>query len=322
MENQESEDNILAECHDILLGVPGINFSRAGEFHDPNVTKVAPEAIPKAEPEGEPGMLLGLPVGYVTKDFINFETLQEDARAIQQALNTNKNQGNQWLLIRNLTDVAISRLASDESPIPDIGYCFEWDGSTGLLKIIHSSFLHEEIFTRLAGTIDHQLKYMNAPGGRFHKDTAYGTGQRGKSGDWVFTPPTRGLDDSGKSPSWPTLVFETGVSESYDKLVNNARWWFKASNNDVKIVLLILMGPDEVRFAKLRRKIDSDGSVHCERVVRVTESEIVGAPMVFPLVALYGVNRISVDGEERNVSLWKIEIGEEDFKGVVNVLSR
>ncbi|KAK0714980.1 hypothetical protein B0H67DRAFT_600743 [Lasiosphaeris hirsuta] len=37
---------------------------------------------------------------------------------------------------------------------------------------------------------------------------------------------------------WPTLVIEAGDSEKLDGLHNDMRWWFRASNHNVKIVIL------------------------------------------------------------------------------------
>lgn len=39
--------------------------------------------------------------------------------------------------------------------------------------------------------------------------------------------------------SWPTLVIESGVSQSLPDLRNTIRWWFSASGHAVKIVLLV-----------------------------------------------------------------------------------
>ncbi|KAM7183797.1 hypothetical protein V8F33_013376 [Rhypophila sp. PSN 637] len=41
--------------------------------------------------------------------------------------------------------------------------------------------------------------------------------------------------------STPTLVIEAGFSQTMDELRNDMRWWFNASNHDVKIVLLVKM---------------------------------------------------------------------------------
>lgn len=39
--------------------------------------------------------------------------------------------------------------------------------------------------------------------------------------------------------AWPTLVIQSGVSQSLRDLQKSIRWWFSASDHDVKIVLLI-----------------------------------------------------------------------------------
>ncbi len=38
--------------------------------------------------------------------------------------------------------------------------------------------------------------------------------------------------------AWPTLVIEAGDSESQRRLRHDVRWWFDASDHDVKLVLL------------------------------------------------------------------------------------
>ncbi|KAJ5129546.1 uncharacterized protein N7515_005585 [Penicillium bovifimosum] len=43
----------------------------------------------------------------------------------------------------------------------------------------------------------------------------------------------------GRSPKWPTVVVEVGVSESYRKLRADADWWLTNSKGDVKLVVLV-----------------------------------------------------------------------------------
>lgn len=43
----------------------------------------------------------------------------------------------------------------------------------------------------------------------------------------------------GTRESWPTLVIESGESESLSALDDDMQWWFSASDHDVKIVLLV-----------------------------------------------------------------------------------
>ncbi|RPA91463.1 hypothetical protein L873DRAFT_308482 [Choiromyces venosus 120613-1] len=38
---------------------------------------------------------------------------------------------------------------------------------------------------------------------------------------------------------FPTVVIECGVSESYNRLVNDSRWWLENSQGHVKVVLLL-----------------------------------------------------------------------------------
>ncbi|KAK0655478.1 hypothetical protein B0T16DRAFT_341660 [Cercophora newfieldiana] len=46
-------------------------------------------------------------------------------------------------------------------------------------------------------------------------------------------PERRGAD------KWPTLVVESGYSQTLPELRRDMRWWFQASNHDVKIVILV-----------------------------------------------------------------------------------
>lgn len=47
------------------------------------------------------------------------------------------------------------------------------------------------------------------------------------------------LPERTSADSWPTLVVEVGVSQTLRDLQTTIRWWFYASNHEVKIVLLV-----------------------------------------------------------------------------------
>lgn len=49
------------------------------------------------------------------------------------------------------------------------------------------------------------------------------------------------------SRRWPTLVIEAGYSQSLANLQEDMRWWFRESNHQVKIVLLVKMYPGPLR---------------------------------------------------------------------------
>ncbi|CAI6100429.1 unnamed protein product [Clonostachys chloroleuca] len=58
------------------------------------------------------------------------------------------------------------------------------------------------------------------------------------------------LADRGKNNGWPTFVIEAGWTQNRAALVAKAHWWFEASNNAVKIVLLIKATPLQIQIEK------------------------------------------------------------------------
>ncbi|KAJ5565638.1 hypothetical protein N7535_007276 [Penicillium sp. DV-2018c] len=50
---------------------------------------------------------------------------------------------------------------------------------------------------------------------------------------------TRQMFNRSRSPQWPTVVVEVGVSESYRKLRADADWWLPNSRGDVKLVVIV-----------------------------------------------------------------------------------
>ncbi|KAK3190866.1 hypothetical protein K4F52_003183 [Lecanicillium sp. MT-2017a] len=68
--------------------------------------------------------------------------------------------------------------------------------------------------------------------------------EAGRNGEDAFTV-TEGDSSGGPIPermagdAWPTLVIQSGVSQSLRDLQESIRWWFSASDHEVKIVLLI-----------------------------------------------------------------------------------
>ncbi|CAK7210048.1 hypothetical protein SCUCBS95973_000660 [Sporothrix curviconia] len=73
--------------------------------------------------------------------------------------------------------------------------------------------------------------YSNSGGG--------GNGGSGE-GDNTFVPWERAVTDA----KWPTLVIEAGVSQSLASLRNKMAWWFRASEHEVKIVLIMKVDQD------------------------------------------------------------------------------
>ena len=64
-----------------------------------------------------------------------------------------------------------------------------------------------------------------------------------KEGDLSYKPILR-----KNKTDWPTIVFESGLSESLRRLRDDARWWLTNSKGDVEIVVIILINPTQSSF--------------------------------------------------------------------------
>ena len=69
----------------------------------------------------------------------------------------------------------------------------------------------------------------------------FGSGSS-KEADTAFRPISRPIG------GWPTIVFESGLSEGLARLRVDARWWLINSGGDVKIVLIISVQPEQTRL--------------------------------------------------------------------------
>ncbi|CAK7562574.1 MAG: hypothetical protein SEPTF4163_000422 [Sporothrix epigloea] len=110
------------------------------------------------------------------------------------------------------------------------------------------------------------------------------SGNDGSSGepDACFLPPERGRDPGG----WPTLVLETGVSQSLESTRAKMRWWFSASDHAVKIV--VVYGATSTRnmpslTPRLRQSINITAQPGSDPVVY----NVVGGPLIIEFSLLF-----------------------------------
>ena len=132
---------------------------------------------------------------------------------------------------------------------------FHYRADQNLLKITVPSRQHETICGDFFIDTAQKLFQMGLTKRNFRSvgSTTYhgtGSGDNGGSGegDSAFVPQAR--FHNGKS--WPTFVLEAGDSQSLEGLRNDMRWWFAASQHEVKIVLLAKLYPAtrEIRLEK------------------------------------------------------------------------
>lgn len=213
------------------------------------------------------------------------------------------------------------RLSGDEPRLGGIPYRIILDGSVGVLKVI-PGWLHEGITSDFHNQLERLLGIMGVPLDDYYawrRATSY-TGSissRRKEPDECLVPSTR--IPTGSTQGWPTMVIETGVSESLPKLRNDADWWFNNSNGAVRIVLVIsvnktrkelivekwqLLPPlsanptdlaalDQIRQelpAPLPPRLHQPAATqpsYDAQVIKITANNITGAPLVLPFLALF-----------------------------------
>ncbi|KAE8361225.1 hypothetical protein BDV27DRAFT_160897 [Aspergillus caelatus] len=266
---------------------------------------------------GEYRLTAGIESLCITRTFTRISNLARDATIIFDSLNANDFSGNQWILIPGLTQKAIDRLDSEKDCLNGVSFRFEWDGARGLIKVMPGAG-HEMPTNDFTLVVFGALRAM----GLYWEDIRWGgatryrshVGNKGKEGDQIFLPRHR-QPVQGQIQDWPTLVIETGVSESLPKLQEDAKWWFNNSSGRIRIVILISLKRTKMLFQKwqlvppnaptpiTRQYISSlrqqspnmppsvnqpatIQTLYMDQEVTVTPNAVIGAPMVLPFQAL------------------------------------
>ncbi|KAK3383021.1 hypothetical protein B0T24DRAFT_653832 [Lasiosphaeria ovina] len=105
---------------------------------------------------------------------------------------------------------------------------------------------------------------------RAEKDHPGGDGAEGDStgGPWP---------ERGGAGNWPTLVIESGYSETLPELQKDMRWWFQASNYQVKIVILAKFDDQQhhILLEKWEEEISSpQGAITRSRAAAISQNGI------------------------------------------------
>ncbi|KAL0640248.1 hypothetical protein Q9L58_000526 [Maublancomyces gigas] len=96
---------------------------------------------------------------------------------------------------------------------------------------------HEAAYTTFVRRLTYSMALMGIPVGEIVKmgSTRFEGRSASKEADAAMKPiPSRRL-----ATDWPTLVFESGLSEFLSRLRTDAKWWLTNSSGQVKIVILI-----------------------------------------------------------------------------------
>lgn len=263
----------------------------------------------------EDSLVSNLPDGYVVRSYSHMRGVQRAAEEIVESLDEKKNS-NQWLVILGLSKGDIQQIDEDGHCLGGVNYRFQWEGTTGLFKIV-PSMSHGTVTAQITRFIDgmfptHGISISNA---LWVRTTTYKGLNKGKQADDAFLPPSRQAGRS-KKPGWPTLVIETGVSESLPQLRADAKKWFADSEGDVRMVLLVGIKPHRVdlelwqlaphsaprpltkafmdslcaqqpNMAPLSQQVATVQQPYCAHKVVITQGGSDGGPMVIPFQAFY-----------------------------------
>jgi len=114
------------------------------------------------------------------------------------------------------------------------------DSNLLIVKLM-PSLEHEAAVVNLVKRLDRILALMGVPPDEFYGCGAarYSAGNSSKEGDSAYKP----LSSRPNKTDWPTIVFESGVSEPLRRLRSDARWWLEHSGGDVNIVIIISIMP-------------------------------------------------------------------------------
>lgn len=283
----------------------------------------------------------GLPDGYMVRPFGESARLNVDVAEVLRRFQDN-GDGNQWILLVALSSGTIEKLGNQEYPLEELNYRFQWDGTIGLIKVIVASS-HVSTTDQLTRSIDHHISAMRNPQRetKWVANTAYKpTATKGKQADQAFLPSSR---FSPISPTWmcPTLVIETGVSQSLPRFRENAKWWFENSNGDVRMVLILTISESNIRFEKwqlappnaprpmsaeyihalcqqsppvppLVQQPPETQQAYMAQEIEVNLAEAIGTSLVLPFAALF--DQVPGPGDE------DVVLGPQDLRSITECL--
>ena len=155
----------------------------------------------------------------------------------------------QYLVFRGVTEYDLGKIDRERASIgKHTRMSHDTDDDLLVIKLMPAAE-HENPHITLGIDLVLALVGMGLPrrciyalgGTRFHGRNS------SKEADSAYKPASRTL-----KTDWPTIVFESGLSESLARLRLDARWWLTNSGGDVNIVVVISITPavKRLRFEK------------------------------------------------------------------------
>ncbi|KAJ5491642.1 hypothetical protein N7539_003209 [Penicillium diatomitis] len=186
--------------------------------------------------DSEPHLPSGIP-GAVVLSAPSISVLKQTANDVYLRLNSDASYTNQFIVVKHITQSLQAFLSEDDNPIGRYTrLTLDKQHQQAVIRVIPSSD-HERVTERFLFCLGRKLVDMGVDRNLFYIEgqTRYPGKSCEKEPDQGFTP----LASPRDLPEWPSLVVETGLSESEALLRNDAHWWFSNSDYKVNMVLLI-----------------------------------------------------------------------------------
>ena len=176
--------------------------------------------------------------------YIGIPNLRRLVRAQSDKLQADRSN-QQYLIFQGVTKDHLDKIDRERASIgKHTRMSHDMDIDLLIIKLMPSA-KHESPHLSLARRLEFALARMGLP-----EDCLYPLGttrfygrRSSKEPDSAYKPLSRNLETD-----WPTIVFESGLSESLTRLRHDAQWWLTNSGGDVKIVVVISITPKEKRL--------------------------------------------------------------------------
>ncbi|GIJ99687.1 hypothetical protein Aspvir_003689 [Aspergillus viridinutans] len=241
-----------------------------------------------------------LPEDHILVQFTTLENLQQTAERVHDSLNET-GDGNQFILVLGLTTKACIELDSEERALSGIPYRFMFDNTAGVIKIL--TYGHDVMTINITRQID---LFCNRMGMDPTAEFSWGgtttrllcARTKGKQPDGCLFPKARIQRDR---EAWPTLVIEAGITASLPRLREEARWWLRNSQGEVRMVLVLGINRQRrtliiekweqqertpIHQHQVSHQPEASMQAHAAQTLEISSESVSGAPLVLPFEEL------------------------------------
>ncbi|KAJ5566572.1 hypothetical protein N7535_008210 [Penicillium sp. DV-2018c] len=175
--------------------------------------------------------------GAVVLSAPSLPVLQEAANELYHQINSDPSCTNQYIIVLSISQPLQELIGGYRNPL-EAPYRLTLDEKhqRAVIRIIPSK-AHERVTQSFSNEVVEKLLDMGIRSRDYTMNAAsrYHGAVCDKEADQSLTPSSNPSDDD----DWPSLVIETGLSESEAQPRNDAHWWFSNSGYQVNLTLLI-----------------------------------------------------------------------------------